>query len=169
MKRKKFKNDIEKLKLEGRLIMESSADSRFYNRVAAVNAVLSGVSPTEASVWFGMTRRTLAGWVKKVDDFGFDALADKPRSGARPRLNAEQLEWLDHTIQVAPSAYGFKVWDGTTLSVLIKQEFAINLGTRQCQRLFHKLGYARIRPHAFPSKGCERSDAREEFQKKDSR
>ena len=169
MKRKVFKNDIEKLKLEGKLIMESCSESRFYSRVAAVNAVLSGVSPTVAAPWFGMTRRTLAGWVKKVDDCGFEALADKPRPGAKPRLDAEQLGLLDAAIKEPPSAYGFKVWDGGSLSAFIKQEFAVSLGKRQCQRLFHELGYSRIRPQTFPSKGYEQSDERNEFQKKRSR
>ena len=82
MKRKIFKSDVESLRLQGREIMNSSIDSRFYNRVAAVNAVLSGVSPNVACEWFNMTSRSLTGWVKKVDEQGFESLRDKVRPGA---------------------------------------------------------------------------------------
>ena len=169
MKKKIFKSDVEALRIEGRRIMDSTADSRFYNRVAAVNAVLSGVSPTVAAEWFGMTRRSLAAWVKKVDDSGFGSLVDKPRPGAPTKLDAGQMERVDKMIQGSPSDYGFRVWDGPSVSALIKQELGVGLGTRQCQRLLHRLGYSRVRPQTYPSKDCEQTEARVTFQKKDPR
>ena len=39
-------------------MMDATIDSRYYNRVAAVNAVLSGVLPSTAAEWFGMTGRS---------------------------------------------------------------------------------------------------------------
>ena len=169
MKRKVFKSDIETLKEEGRSIMEASVDSRFYNRVAAVNAVLSGISPSKAADWFGMTSRSLTGWVKKVDEEGFEALRDKQRSGAPPKLTASQLGDIDKMIQGDPADFGCKVWDGPSLSAAIKRTFGVNLGTRQCQRLFHRLGYARVRPQTYPSKDYEQTEARDSFQKKEQR
>lgn len=169
MKRKVFKSDIETLKEEGRKIMEASMDSRFYNRVAAVNAVLSGVSPSKAADWFGMTGRSLSGWVKKVDEEGFGSLRDKQKPGAPPKLTASQLDEIDKMIQGDPADFGCKVWDGPSLSAAIKRTFGVDLGTRQCQRLFHKLGYARVRPQTYPSKDYEQTEARESFQKKEQR
>ena len=169
MKRKVFKSDVESLKEEGRKIMESTVDSRFYNRVAAVNAVLSGISPSKAADWFGMTGRSLSLWVKKVDEHGFDSLRDKPRPGAPQKLTTSQIQEVDKMLQGSPSDYGCKVWDGPSLSAVIKQTFGVDLGVRQCQRLFHKLGYARIRPQTYPSKGSEQTEARESFQKKEQR
>lgn len=166
MKRKVFCRDIETLKAEGREIMDSTIDSRFYNRVAAVNAVLSGVSPSDAAVWFGMTGRVLSIWVKKADECGFESLRDKPKSGAPPKLSESQLEELDKMIQSSPSDFGCNVWDGPTLSSVIKKKFSIDISTRQCQRLFHKLGYSKIRPQTYPSKDSVQTEARESFQKK---
>ena len=169
MKRKVFCRDLETLKAEGREIMDSTIDSRFYNRVAAVNAVLSGVSPANAAEWFGMTGRILSIWVKKADEYGFESLRDKPRPGAPQKLSEIQLEEVDKMIQSSPSDFGCNVWDGPTLSSVIKQRFGIDLSTRQCQRLFRKLGYSKIRPQTYPSKDSEQTEARGAFQKKSQR
>ena len=166
MKRKVFCRDIETLKAEGREIMDSTVDSRFYNRVAAVNAVLSGVPPANAAGWFGMTGRILSIWVKKADECGFESLRDKPRPGAPTKLSESQLADIDKMIQSSPGDYGCNVWDGPSLSSVIKQRFGIDLSTRQCQRLFHKLGYSKIRPQTYPSKDSDQTEARERFQKK---
>ena len=166
MRRKVFCRDIETLKAEGREIMDSTIDSRYYNRVAAVNAVLSGVSPADAAVWFGMTGRILSIWVKKADECGFDSLRDKPRPGAPRKLSESQLEEVDKMIQSPPGDFGCSVWDGPSLSSAIKQKFGIDLSARQCQRLFRKLGYSKIRPQTYPSKDSEQSEARESFKKK---
>lgn len=169
MKRKIFKSDVDKLIEEGRNIMDATIDSRYYNRVAAVNAVLSGVSPNKAAIWFGMTGRSLTGWVKKVDEEGFGSLKDKPRPGAPSKLNGVQLEEIDKMLQSDPADYGCKVWNGPSLSSVIKQKYEIELSTRQCQRLFRKLGYSRVRPQTYPSKDYEQTEARISFQKKDQR
>lgn len=166
MKRKVFCRDIETLKAEGREIMESTIDSRFYNRVAAVNAVLSGVAPAVAAVWFGMTGRALSIWVKKADECGFESLRDKPKPGAPQKLSENQLDEIDKMIQSSPGDFGCNVWDGPTLSSVIKEKFGVDISTRQCQRLFHKLGYSKIRPQTHPSKDSEQAEARKSFQKK---
>ena len=61
--------------------------------------------------------------------------------------------------------YGFKVWDGPSLSAHIKKQYAIDIGVRQCQRLFRNLGYSHIRPQPYPSKGYEDTDERVAFKK----
>lgn len=169
MKRKIFKSDIEKLKREGLEIMKESIDSRFYNRVAAVNAVLSGVSPTDAAPWFGMDRRSLGRWVKLADESGFGALKDKPRPGAPAKLGGAQMKELDGFIQSGPREHGFRVWDGPSVSALIAKKFGVALSTRQSERILHKLGYSLVRPQTYPGKNCERTEMREAFQKKGPR
>lgn len=167
MRQKVYSSDVETLREEGRRIMEETIDSRYYNRVAAVNAVLSGILPSTAAGWFGMTGRSLSLWVKKADEQGFESLRDQPRPGAPKRLSDSQIEEVDRMLQRAPSDYGCQVWDGPSLSAAIKRAFGVELGTRQCQRLFHKLGYSKIRPQTFPSKDAEQTEERESFPKKD--
>ena len=166
MRQKVFKSDVESLLKEGLAIVEKTPISRYYLRVAAVNAVLSGNSSAQAAKWFGVSSRTLNGWVKKVDEHGFESLMDKSRPGAPRKLSESQLEELDKMIQGTPADYGCKVWDGPGLSMVIEQTFGVNMGVRQCQRLFHKLGFSRIRPQTYPSKDYDQTEERKAFQKK---
>ena len=59
----------------------------------------------------------------------------------------------------------YTVWDGPALSDYIQKTYGINLGVRQCQRLFHELGFSQIRPQTFPSKGKEDDSRRDAFKK----
>jgi transposase len=166
MRKKVFKSDVDSLREEGLKIVQDNEVSRYYFKVSAVNAVLSGHSSLQVCKWFGVSSRTLNGWVKKVDEYGFEALKDKPRPGAPSKLSKEQLAEIDRMIQGSPGDYDVKVWDGPSLSAVIKRQFGIKLGVRQCQRLFHKLGFSRIRPQTYPSKDSDNDEEREAFQKK---
>ena len=65
----------------------------------------------------------------------------------------------------APKKYGYNVWDGPSLSAYIKKTYAVKLSVRQCQRLFHTLGFSLVRPQTFPSKGEHNEAERKEYKK----
>lgn len=167
MNRRKYKSDPEKLLEQGKKIMmrSESTDSKYKIRVFSVNLVLSGMSAAEVAEKAGVARSTVSDWVKTADEQGFDALKTVKPTGRHPKLNKTQREEIDAILQKNPNEYGYKVWDGPSLSDLIKKEYHIKLSIRQCQRLFHELGYSRIRPQVFPSKEYEDTEAREEFKK----
>lgn len=165
MNRRKYKNDPASLLKEGKNIMLNQDDTRFYFRVLSVNFVLSGMSAANVAEIAGVSRSTVSDWVKAVDEKGFDALRTVKHSGRPAKLSVEQKSEIDIALQNEPSKYGYKVWDGPTLSAYIKKTYDIELSTRQCQRLFHELGYSKIRPQVFPSKGYEDTEARNEFKK----
>lgn len=169
MRKKVFKSNIGCLRDEGLKIVQDNEVSRYYFRVSAVNAVLSGQSSLQVCKWFGISSRSLNGWVKKVDEQGFESLKDKSRPGSPSKLSKEQLTEIDKMIQTSPESYDVKVWDGPSLSSVIKRQFGINLGVRQCQRLFHKLGFSKIRPQTYPSKDTDNNEERVTFQKKEQR
>ena len=165
MKRRKYVNDPASLLKEGKEIMLKHDDTRFYFRVFSVNFVLNGMSAANVAEIAGVSRSTVSDWVKTVDEKGFEALKSVKPSGRPSKLTAEQKSEIDQTLQKEPSEFGYKVWDGPTLSAYIKKTYGIDLCTRQCQRLFHELGYSKIRPQVFPSKGYEDTEARNEFKK----
>lgn len=165
MNRRKYKNDPAFLLKEGKDIMLSHDDTRFYFRVFSVNFVLNGMSAANVAEIAGVSRSTVSDWVKAVDEKGFEALKSVKPSGRPSKLTAEQKYEIDIVLQKEPSEFGYKVWDGPTLSAYIKKTYQIELSTRQCQRLFHELGYSKIRPQVFPSKGYEDTEARNEFKK----
>lgn len=166
MNNRKYKTNPEQLLDKGKEIMSSSDESRFYFRVFAVNMVLSGCSASQIGELAGVSKAAVTGWVKTADEQGFEALRTRQRSGRPPKLTEEQLEQIDAAIQSDPRDYGFKVWDGPSLSTYIQTRFDVCIGVRQCQRLFHSLGYSHIRPQPYPSKDYENTAEREAFKKK---
>jgi hypothetical protein len=51
-------------------------------------------------------------------------------------------------VRGSPLDYGLEnsLWDGKTLSAFISKHFSVELGVRQCQRLFRQLGFGLCKP-----------------------
>ena len=162
---RKYKSDKEVLIDEGTRILSYNDESEFLRKVTLVLLMLRGMSPQSLSECCGEARRTLSDWIKAVDEHGFEALRAKKQPGRPGRLTPEQKADIKVAIASAPSEFGYNVWDGPTLSHYIGEKYGISLGIRQCQRLFHELGFSLIRPQTFPSKGDEDTAAREDFKK----
>ena len=165
MNNRKYKSNPEELLRQGKAIMSSSDESRFHFKVFAVNMVLSGFPASEIGKMAGVSKAAVTGWVKAVDEKGFDALRSKGRIGRPSKLTEEQLNEIDTALQSDPNTYGFKLWDGPSLSSFIDSKYGISMCVRQCQRLFHELGFSLIRPQPYPSKGYEDTEERNEFKK----
>ena len=169
MNTRKYNTNPEILLEQGKAIMSSTDESRFHFKVVAVNMVLSGCPVAQISAMAGVSKVTVTGWVKTADEQGFDALRSRRRSGRPPKLSAEQCAAIDSAIQSDPKSFGFKVWDGPSLSSYINSTFGVRISVRQCQRLFHGLGYSHISPQPYPSKGYEDSGEREAFKKNETK
>ena len=104
-------------------------------------------------------------WVKKADESGFEALRGRKAPGKAPRLTAEQLDKIKEAIADDPTKSGYLCWDGKALPDYIERTFQLTLGARQCQRLFRKLGFARIRPQTFPALDAGENEERKAFKK----
>lgn len=165
MNNRKYHTNPEMLLAQGKAIMSYSDESKFLFRVFAVNMVLSGTPASQVGASAGVSKAAVTGWVKTADEHGFDALRTQQRPGRPSKLTSRQLEEIDAALQANPQDYGFHVWDGPSLSSYIKSRYDIDMSIRQCQRLFHTLGYSLIRPRTYPSKGYEDTDARKAFKK----
>ena len=165
MNSRKYNNDPVAMLEEGKLIMSSSDESKYLFRVFAVNMVLSGLPASQIAAMAGVSKVAVTRWVKSVDEKGFQSLRTKTISGRPSKLTEGQMNTIDTALQSNPNGYGFKVWDGPSLTEFIKNTFDIELSVRQCQRLFHKLGFSHIRPQTFPSKGYEETEERKAFKK----
>lgn len=169
MNTRKYNTDPALLLQRGKAIMASSDESKYLFRVFAVNMVLSGFSASKIGEMAGVSKMAVSGWVKTADEQGFEALRSKSHSGRPCRLTDSQKSKIDKVLRENPSEHGFKVWDGPSLSSYIKDTFHIDMCIRQCQRLFHELGYSRIRPQPYPSKGNEETDERIAYKKNEMR
>ena len=127
--------------------------------------ILSGTSASDVGRSAGISKVTVTNWVKTVDEHGFESLRVKKQSGRPSKLSTEQLQEMDAALSKKASEFGYKVWDGPTLSGFILDKYGITLSVRQCQRLFHELGYSLILPRSFPSKGYEDTETRKAYKK----
>ena len=68
--------------------------------------------------------------------------------GRPSRLSASDRERLRSEIRRSPRELGYdqNLWDGLLLSHHLEEQYAISLSVRQCQRLFHRLGFTLQRP-----------------------
>ena len=100
--------------------------------------VAEGLSSRRVSQLLGDSPRTLAYWVSQFNEEGLAGLAEAERPGRPRRLNQEQIDQIETALRKSPSDYGIStnLWDGKTLSAFIENEFKVEMGVRQCQRLF---------------------------------
>jgi len=58
-------------------------------------------------------------------------------------LDEKQVKEINRVLRAKPSDAGMRVnlWDGKTLSAWIGKTYGIQLGVRQCQRMFRQLEF----------------------------
>ena len=125
-----------------------SYEARYDHRLHAILMVAKGMSCTQAAEFLGDAPRTVAYWVNRFETEGLAGLADADRPGRPRRLNEQQISEIQQALRSSPSDYGLSanLWDGKLLSHFIKQRFGVDLGVRQCQRIFRHLGFRLRKP-----------------------
>ena len=146
--------------------IQRSEESRYDHRLHAVLLVAKGMSCPKVSDWLGDPERTVRFWVNRYIRDGLQGLIENERSGRPSKLTSKQLKHIDSVLRSKPEDVGLRgaVWDGKSLSTFIRQEFAVNLSIRQCQRLFRQLGFRMRKPR--PMIARSKPEIQQEFKKK---
>ncbi len=123
-------------------------EGRYFHRLAVVLYVLRGASAYDASRAFGFSSRTIEYWIKRLASNGLNGLWDGKHPGRPSRLSASQIQGLRKELRRYPRDLGYdqNLWDGLLLSHHLEKNYAVSLSVRQCQRLFHQLGFSLQRP-----------------------
>jgi transposase len=116
-------------------------DARYDHRLHCVSLVASGMSCEQVALAFGDSPRSVANWARRFDRQGLAGLAEGNHSGRPGSLSPEQMEEVRALIRKSPSEAGLdaNLWDGKALALCLRQRYQIQLGVRQCQRLFHQM------------------------------
>ena len=125
-----------------------SEESRYDHRLHGILLILSGYSCYDVAQLFGQSPRTVEYWVKRFERSGFAGLQEVDRPG-RPRLlGGAERQKIGEDLRRSPRNWGYpqNLWDGKLLSHHIEKEFGVHLGVRQCQRLFHQMGFRLRKP-----------------------
>ena len=164
MPARQYKTDPGQLLAEGQKIVHSTSDAKYRHKVEMINLMLSGLPPSYLSTYCGDSKRTITLWVKIADEQGFEALKTKKPAGRPSKLTKEQKAEIRKVLEEDdPKKYGHNVWDGPSLSAYVEKTYTVKLSVRQCQRLFHSLGFSLVRPQTFPSKGEQNEQERMEY------
>jgi transposase len=117
--------------------------ARYDHRLHGVLLVAQGMSCRQAALLLGDAPRTLENWVNDFEQDGLCALTDYPGRGRKAKLSEEQLLEVGSWLRAKPQARGMEgnLWDGPKLSACLHKHYGIELGKRQCQRLFRQLNF----------------------------
>jgi transposase len=121
---------------------------RYFHRLHVVLQVLGGASSFETARLYGDSPRAIEYWVQRLTSNGLPGLLDKSHTGRPARLSTLELAKLRKDIRRDPRELGYdqNLWDGLLLSHHLTKNYSVSLCVRQCQRLFHQLGFSLQRP-----------------------
>jgi transposase len=125
-----------------------SEESRYDHRLHGVLLVSCGLSCYEVARLFGQSPRTVHSWVNRFERSGFAGLQERERPGRPSALDEQRLEAVGRDLRRDPRALGYSqnLWDGKLLSHHLERAYDVQLGVRQCQRLFRRLEFRRRKP-----------------------
>jgi transposase len=128
--------------------ISGTREGRYFHRLHVVLHVLHGASSYKAAYLYGDSARSVEYWVHRLLSQGLAGLEEGDRPGRPGRLSSPDQQRLRSEIRRSPRELGYdqNLWDGLLLSHHLEERYAIPLSVRQCQRLFHKLGFSLQRP-----------------------
>ncbi len=140
--------DAEVMRLAIQQEIARSEESRYDHRLHGVLLVSQDLSCYQVADWLGEHPRTVERWVHRFETRGFAGLQEGERAGRPPRLTPRQMAAVDRALRKPPRSLGYAqtLWDGKLLAHHVAQRYGVPLGARQCQRLFHQLGFRRRKP-----------------------
>jgi len=118
-------------------------ESRYDHRLHGLLLVAAGQSCRQVGLLFGENPTTVQRWVSRFDESGLEGLREGQRCG-RPRLlHSAQWRKLQGELRRIPRALGLEanVWDGPLLAEHLRRHYGLDLGVRQCQRVFRQMGF----------------------------
>lgn len=112
------------------------------------------MSARQAALWLDESERTVQRWVNRFEQIGFAGLHAGERAGRPSRLSDEQWQGLEEDLRCSPRELGFEqtLWDGVVLAEHLRRRYRVELGVRQCQRLFRQMGFRLRKPRPVIAK-----------------
>lgn len=146
--------DADIIKIAVQQEIERSEESRYDHRLHGILMVCSGVSCNQVAELFGHSPRTVQYWLHRFEEKGFAGLHDTERPGRPIELDQKQRQTVGADLRQSPRDLGYaqSLWDGRLLSHHLSKVYGVTLGIRQCQRLFHQLGFRRRKPSPLIAK-----------------
>jgi transposase len=135
--------DAEVMRIAIQQEIARTEESRYDHRLHGLLLVTAGQSCREVAELFGENATTVQRWVRRFEQGGLEGLRDGERPGRPRTLDAAQWRKLQTDLRKTPRDFGLAatLWDGPLLSEHLHRRFGVELGVRQCQRLFRRMGF----------------------------
>lgn len=132
-------------------------ESRYDHRLHGLLLLAAGHSCQDVAALFGEDDTTVQRWVHRFEAGGLQALRESERPGRPRSLDMAQWRGLEDDLRRSPRDFGLTAssWDGSSLSQHLRSRFGVQLGVRQCQRIFRQMGLATRAPRADPATGSD--------------
>ena len=142
--------------------IQRSEVSKYDHRLHGILLICKGFSCSEVADIFDHSPRTIQYWVKRFEEEGFAGLVDAPHSGRPRRFDEEVMEAISKDLRESPRFFKYpqNLWDGKLLSHHFSEKYVVQLGVRQCQRLFTHLGFRRRKPRPVIAKSDPEAKAK---------
>src|SRR6266849_3284074 len=128
------------MKVDGRTLDHNTLE---HLRITAVRRVIEdGETPSEVMRSMGLCRTSIYPWLRRYEDEGLEALAERIAQGREPKLTDKQQQQVRHwVVGKDPRQYGFDygLWTRRIVQGLIEQKFGIGLGWTAVGRLLARL------------------------------
>lgn len=128
-----------------------SEESRYDHRLHGVLLACSGLSCYDIAALLGQSSRTVQYWIHRFEKSGFAGLQEGERPGRPAALSETVLQAVGRDLRQEPRLLGYPqtLWDGKLLSHHLKERYNLDLGVRQCQRVFHRLRFRLRKPRSL--------------------
>lgn len=146
--------DVEIMRLAVQQEIARSEDSRYDHRLHGILLVSNGISCYQVAEWLGQNPVTIQRWVNRFEADGFAGLQEGERPGRPRRLNETQWKAVDRDLRRSPRELGYaqNLWDGKLLAHHLVEAYGVDVGVRQCQRMFRQLGFRLQKPRPVIAK-----------------
>ncbi|WP_338727477.1 helix-turn-helix domain-containing protein [Haladaptatus sp. DJG-WS-42] len=110
-------------------------------RLLAAIAYKNGVTQTELADWYGVERRTIYAWLKRLEHGSLtDAVTDEHRSGRPRKLTDDQRVTLERALQATPATAGYDAgeWTPPLVQQFIEDSFDVAYSIPSCRRFMNE-------------------------------
>lgn len=143
--------DSEIMRLAIQNEIHRSEESRYDHRLHGVLLACCGLSCYDIAELLGQSSRTVQYWIHRFEKSGFAGLQEGERPGRPAALSETVLQAVGRDLRQEPRLLGYPqtLWDGKLLSHHLKERYNLDLGVRQCQRVFHRLRFRLRKPRSL--------------------
>ncbi len=119
-------------------------------RLLAAIAYKNGLTQTELAEWYGVQRRTIYSWLKRLDtDESLEqAVTDVHRSGRKRKLSESEQEEFEETVHESPAEVGFgaPTWTPALVQQYLNETYDVEYSIPSCRRLLKEAGLSYQKP-----------------------